>query len=752
VYRPTFYLDPATGNVFINGYQLVPSVNGITDPVFAEPVDISAFINGNYPDANNINIYGIPWIIGAKQGLPNFNELYVLNTVQVSRLLQVRRASLSSFNSANYMTNEMFVICISNTVGMSMWNSYNSNYTGLDSNSAAGTPGDIEVYMHEIMRVALTNANNAGSTITNFYYYANLGSWPGSFWSIPNAAAPPPYTGSFLYTNWSQAYLPPSIYQYPGGLFVPVTPPGSLFSPPPSAWQTNVTVNYPFPQMGLMVTNWSQAYILAKSGSVEHIVDYVHFSGPSRTRNLTTELADPRYPDGTGNHYMWSTNAYPASNSGNSPPYGEANQIFVSRGVAGVTAPQGGTWSTAPVDPRVDTLPAAQAAAFGGMFTSTWNYLGSTYVNTNYTMQAPYTPTRTMYDYTLWQANDPLVHYLVSDLNVVSSNGTSVQHSDAYPPTFNITGLWLSQLGLHYQPWGLSKLLFETRGTDTNAINLAYKDPLVVGSDSWNFPAKQTWNPNWLGQIHRGTPWQSVYLKATNIISDFNQLGQSVGLNTWEVWSGATNPVEAQRTSPVSDWHLASLLCAILNTNPATVYFNVNNTNPAAWTVPFDGLTVVTNIATPEASLELSSNSPAVAALAGAILVTQAGEPGGIFGDIGDVFSTPALSTQSPFLNETNPVQEVYGDTITDAAYEALPSQLLGQLGLASLGTVVFTNGQWVAQFTGQTGNQYVLQSSADLIHWTNLVTNSPVLGVMSLPVSAPSGATALFYRSQLLP
>ncbi len=110
------------------------------------------------------------------------------------------------------------------------------------------------------------------------------------------------------------------------------------------------------------------------------------------------------------------------------------------------------------------------------------------------------------------------------------------------------------------------------------------------------------------------------------------------------------------------------------------------------------------------------------------------------------------MSTQSPFLNETNPVQEVYGDTITDAAYEALPSQLLGQLGLASLGTVVFTNGQWVAQFTGQTGNQYVLQSSADLIHWTNLVTNSPVLGVMSLPVSAPSGATALFYRSQLLP
>ena len=35
----------------------------------------------------------------------------------------------------------------------------------------------------------------------------------------------------------------------------------------------------------------------------------------------------------------------------------------------------------------------------------------------NTTVQVPYTPTATMYEYVSWQANDPLVHYLASDLN-----------------------------------------------------------------------------------------------------------------------------------------------------------------------------------------------------------------------------------------------------------------------------------------------------------------------------------------------
>ena len=42
---------------------------------------------------------------------------------------------------------------------------------------------------------------------------------------------------------------------------------------------------------------------------------------------------------------------------------------------------------------------------------------GATETNPSYGTQAPYTPTRTVVQYISWQANDPLVHYVASDLN-----------------------------------------------------------------------------------------------------------------------------------------------------------------------------------------------------------------------------------------------------------------------------------------------------------------------------------------------
>ena len=49
---------------------------------------------------------------------------------------------------------------------------------------------------------------------------------------------------------------------------------------------------------------------------------------------------------------------------------------------------------------------------------------------------------------------------------------------------------------------------------DANAYNLALKDPLVWQSDDWDFPNGQTLNSDWLGQVHRGTPWQTIYFES----------------------------------------------------------------------------------------------------------------------------------------------------------------------------------------------------------------------------------------------
>jgi hypothetical protein len=612
---------------------------------------------------------------------------------------------------------------------------YNNDYVG---------SGNLEVVMQETMEMMLTNASNAGCLMTNFFFYANLSSWPGSDWTSATPYDPAPVPGSFIYTNWTVAFLPPALYQSLSGAFI-LLPTNGI----PQIWETNVVVNYPFPQFGYMTTNWAQAFVLDGPPGLEHVIDYVQFSGPNNARNLTTELADPIYKGPPQFAYMWSTNGY---GSGTVPTWGEVNQINVSKGNA--SPPPGGIWSTLPVQGG-DTSPAAEAAFFAGFWTTTYMYNGNIYANTSLSVIAPYTPVRTMYDYTLWQANDPLVHYLASDLNYIGAIGTNtVQRTDNYPPIFNVVGQNLSQLGDRFQSWGMSVQMAVIAGIDTNAYNLAFKDPLVWGSDYWDFPTNQTWNSNWLGQVHRGTPWQTIYLKSTNILAELLAYGgglRYVGTNTWLVWSGAPSAAEAGRTCPVNDWHLAALLAALLNTNASPAFFSVNNPDPNAWAAQLDGLTAWTN-SSPYATytpIVLSSNSPAVAALVNAIASTRASQPGQLFQDVGDLFATPALTVQSPFLDWSDASQQRYG--ISDAAYEQIPAQMLAFLGADSLGALVSATGGWTVQFTGGAGHRYALQTSADLIHWTTLSTNSPVNGRFNAVLPAPPSGPAQFYRSLLL-
>jgi hypothetical protein len=717
VYRPTFYRDPATGNIFVNGYELVPTVSGLGDPVFTQPVDITALVAGNIPAGmlNSVNVYGVPWIIGARKGFPSFNELYMLTSAQVLRLMRVNLPSVTG--SSGNTTNKQYILSITNFVGMSCWNSYYSNYYG---------SSNLTIYMQDTMSMALTNGDhpsaNLYSPATIFYtnFYSNY--WPGSGWTSPNypASVNPASFAAVVFTN---TFLPPSAYYSASGNFVNI-------NEYPFPWETNVPDNYPFPHFGLMITNWAQAIILDGN----HVIDYVQLSGPNSSQNLNVELADA---PSTG---MWSTNAYGRNNPAGFPTFGEVDQILYSMGVAGL-----------PIPPGEATFVGTQQQALFSAFCEdhkTYSYGGVTYPLTYTSLQAPYTPERTLFNYTLWQANDPLVHYLASDLNCISPALTGLQVADNGAPILILPGLNISQVGPRYQPWGLSSQMSSLVGIDTNAYNLAFRDPLVVGSDAWNFPTIQTWNPNWLGQIHRGTPWQTIYLKSTNLLDLVNFRESSIvsGLNTWEAWTGNTNEDDAIRTAPVIDWHVAALLTAILNTNSSLAYFSVNNPDPNAWAADLDGLIAITNGIT-GAGIILTSNSPTVTGLAGAIETMRASLPGQEFQDQGEVFATPQLSIASPFLVAAG--SSKYG--INDAAYEALPSQLLAQLGVASQGTLISTNGQWIAQFTGAVGHSYVLQSSPDLVHWTSLGRSSPINGQVSFGLPAATSGAAQFYRSQII-
>ena len=80
---------------------------------------------------------------------------------------------------------------------------------------------------------------------------------------------------------------------------------------------------------------------------------------------------------------------------------------------------------------------------------------------TSLSNQAPYTPTATAVQHVSWQANDPLVHYLASDLNwpgaMVMNDGTVASLTNNNP---NGT---LGQLNQRYMPWGGNPLLAECK-------------------------------------------------------------------------------------------------------------------------------------------------------------------------------------------------------------------------------------------------------------------------------------------------
>ncbi|MCI0536297.1 MAG: hypothetical protein L0Z50_13840, partial [Verrucomicrobiales bacterium] len=119
VFRPLFWRG-SEGEILIAGFAEVtnslPVRNAWLDiSIPSERLKIST--DPNRP--SGFNIFGVPWVIGAKKGWPNFNEFSLETAVQVIRKLAIRRLAGRTF-----LTNQMYVIGVSNIFGVEAWNSY----------------------------------------------------------------------------------------------------------------------------------------------------------------------------------------------------------------------------------------------------------------------------------------------------------------------------------------------------------------------------------------------------------------------------------------------------------------------------------------------------------------------------------------------------------------------------------------------------------------------------------------------------
>ena len=176
----------------------------------------------------------------------------------------------------------------------------------------------------------------------------------------------------------------------------------------------------------------------------------------------------------------------------------------------------------------------------------------------------------------------------------------------------------LNFLSTRYRPWGGNP----NKQAPETITSLTYKDPVAdvaaannmdnVGhSDDWDFPTNKLPNVGWLGRVHRGTPWQTVYLKPG-----------SIDLPTWQAWTGdnqlvtnfgqisptlvavATNLASIQANAmasdaylshPTNDWRLLDLFTTGISDSATRGQLSINQTNLAAWSAVLSGVCVLSN-------------------------------------------------------------------------------------------------------------------------------------------------------------
>jgi hypothetical protein len=745
VFRPIFLDTTVDGQrqVFITGYAEV-TTNDLPALTSGLPVphDLS---DPNDQQVRSFDlVYGIPLIVGAKKGLPNFNKFEMQTLVQVTRKLQFRRPAGSTTLPVS-QTNQMFLLAITNSFGVEAWNSYAPNWN-------AYAPGrNLRLVVLPDLRVVVSNRVPSLNLVNSNYRVSMTtpmtDDWPGYDPSMPSD----PSFQIPLSTNFS--FVPAATYLDQGHMLVPIT--GTFELNPPDG-------TFYIPQWSVCVKTRLRFAIV--DDAANRLLDYVNLSSEA-TLDLTDALSsggqcgDLYTPNGNYGS-LWCASRSPSPNDVNLPTFGILNQIQASLGWQPVINQV--DWNSALIEfpPGMDKNAAIDFFRFQFGLAPLYSHPPGTYFYRSNTFAAPYQPFRNIFLFNSWEANDPLVHYTVA--NLLDLVRTNIQFDHLVPvPTAG-----LGRRSVRYQPWGFAPGNPKAPGPYEPAV----KDPLVTSSDGWDFPANAASGLSWLGQVHRGTPWQTLYLKSG-----------AANLGTWQNWSGngltltnfgqiPTNIVplyvpgtmigrcpDAFFTQPTNDWRLASLLVSLLSTNDPHNLFSANQPNSVGWCGVLDGIVALTNAPPDDQSSEYSqllpilmqSNSPQAAMIAAAIdgkRLTQANQH---FQSPGDVLATPELSTASPWLNLSLDQQQ---RGISDEAYEAIPSQLLPLLRVDSIAAIGQTGATVEVQFSGFDGYAYGVAVSSNLADWVFVSTNYPTNGSFSFVEAALPGASRRFYRSVLLP
>jgi hypothetical protein len=661
VFRPVFTnsVRGGTNIVAIIGYQEVLGTNALNDR-WSEVTDVPT---GQV--VSNRNVYGVPWIVGVKKGLPNFNEFHLQSAAQVTRRLAAVKRNATDRNP---LYRQSWAIGISNHLGAEAWNSYTQAF-----------PVPLALRMTNRCSIWLRDANTQVVAqpllrFTNVFFSTNAANVASNFTAKT----------FYLPLNRQLQFVPESTYL--PNVALPLRSVANV-----GAIQFDRTPNYPVPDWKLEITNRFQFALMAQGpGGTSWIVDFVNLDNMRASLDIAGALAGTRRSGPSGRagavtaQSFWMTNR--AGGALTAMTWGITNQIYVSTNIDALSEADWSEFSANSVSGE-----QRRKAIKGFRF-----FLGleqdpsavDAYWRTNLEVQVPYSPSRRLDQTLQWQANDPLVHYYLEDLtrdDLTNTNLTAVIVSEGQGQATRTNRTNLGDPNNRYHPWGGRP---GQTGQDID-FDLAIKDPLVRESDDWSFPTNKFPSVGWLGRVHRGTPWQTVYLKS-----------KVAGTNEWAFQAGWRNPESRRLGHPINDWQLLELFTVAPNDNASRGLLSVNQTNEAAWAAVLCGVTVLTNN---QASVDrgtvptygprfIEPNTPQFTNIVYNINTNRLAR-GGTFKHMGEVLSSPALTVASPYLNlDTATRQTEWG--ITDAAYERIPQQILSLLKEDEPYVVIYSYGQ----------------------------------------------------------
>lgn len=638
VFRPLFGESNVVANgvtatnVYIVGFTNVINASFTNNPFKSlSQVRSNVFIN------LNDNVWGVPLIVGVKKGLPNFNEYSVSTALTVTRKLKFHRPTTTAVPDAGYQMN---IYSLSNLFGVELWNSYRKGYT---NGVNVWITNEVDTAFVNDTIVAGTNvgAYRSFSATTNF----SVNYWPGN----TNGALIPGMVKSNTFMVFSNNV-------------VTLTP--SQYSEAKSAFDTNISNPYfqskaGFPTHDWRLINTNYMFYLMTDRNTGRVLDVVNLGDFYSATNIYPVL-DPSSTT-PGDNSVWNTNGS-YSLTGSTAPYGVIRQLQIV------------TNNETPVPP--DYRPQPGAATYFTEFMQGKTPTGDTALEAD----SPYQPNEILVFRHSYMANDPLVHYTIDGLRENTDNQTDRKQ----PIQYIDMGYNLSRLNTRYAPWG-------NENDKITQYKMIYKDPMISQAEDWSFPTNKFANVGWIGRVHRGTAWQTVYLKS----DDTDASTQSpTPYSTWvKHWATSIT------SYPTNDWRLLDLFTVAPNENAAHGLLSVNQTNVAPWSAVLSGVFILTN------NLNGVVLDPTVVPpIVSAINDYRLKQDNQVFHHVGDILGVPQLSRtllNSPanngvlglMVNEDSPPND-NSSTQWDEVVERIPQNILSLLKLGDPRFVIYSFGQ----------------------------------------------------------